>query len=47
MVGETNFQQEESKLMGVVKHFVEQFDTVAKFNDPKGVYAHCLACEVK
>ncbi|GAB5382579.1 MAG: signal peptide peptidase SppA [Aliiglaciecola sp.] len=44
--GKASFAQSDSKLMGLVKQLVNEFDAVAKFNDPKGVYAHCLGCEI-
>lgn len=46
IVGKATFAQSDSKLVGLVKQLVKEFDAVAKFNDPKGVYAHCLACEL-
>ncbi len=46
VVGKATFAQSDSKLISLVKQLVKDFDSVAKFNDPKGVYAHCLACEL-
>jgi len=46
MFGKASFAQSDSRLMGLVKQLVKEFDSVAKFNDPKGVYAHCLTCEI-
>lgn len=46
MLGKTTFAQSDGRLMGLVKHLVKEFDSVARFNDPKGVYAHCIACEL-
>lgn len=44
--GKASFAQSDSKLIGLVKQLVGEFDAVAKFNDPRGIYAHCLACEL-
>lgn len=46
MFGKATFAQSDSRLMSLVKQLVNEFDSVARFNDPKGVYAHCLTCEI-
>ncbi|WP_100657079.1 signal peptide peptidase SppA [Alteromonas flava] len=37
----------ESYAMGLFKQVVMEFDAVARLNDPRGVYAMCVACEIK
>lgn len=44
--GKATFAQSDSRLMSLVQQLVSEFDAVARFNDPKGVYAHCLTCEI-
>ncbi|MFA3792333.1 signal peptide peptidase SppA [Aliiglaciecola sp. SL4] len=45
-IGHGAFAKKESALSGLVKGLVQEVDAVTKLNDPNGVYAHCLACEV-
>ncbi|MEP1446368.1 MAG: signal peptide peptidase SppA [Paraglaciecola sp.] len=33
-------------IMGLVKEITADIEAVSKLNDPKGVYAYCLACEM-
>jgi protease-4 len=41
------FQIEKSStILGLVKEITADLEAVAKLNDPKGVYAYCLACEM-
>lgn len=35
----------DSPLVGLVKQVLKEFDSISKLNDPKGIYAYCLACE--
>lgn len=41
-----HFAGSDSHLMGLVKQLVAEFDSLAQLNDPRGVYAYCLACEI-
>ncbi|MBU2877190.1 MULTISPECIES: signal peptide peptidase SppA [Aliiglaciecola] len=45
-IGHGSFAKKDSALAGFVKQLVEEVDAVTKLNDPNGVYAHCLACEI-
>ncbi|MBT0586568.1 signal peptide peptidase SppA [Alteromonas oceanisediminis] len=36
----------ESYAAGLFKQVVSQFDSIAQLNDPRGVYAMCVACEI-
>ena len=41
------FQIEKSStILSLVKEITADLEAVAKLNDPKGVYAYCLACEM-
>jgi protease-4 len=41
------FELEKSNtLINIVKELTADLEAVAKLNDPKGVYAYCLACEL-
>ena len=37
--------EKSSSILNLVKELTSDFEAVAKLNDPKGVYAYCLACE--
>ncbi|MDM7860591.1 signal peptide peptidase SppA [Alteromonas sp. ASW11-36] len=37
---------EQSYALGLFKEVIEDFDSVARLNDPRGVYAMCIACEI-
>lgn len=41
-----HFADSDSGLMTMVKQLVAEFDAVTQFNDPKGVYAFCMYCEI-
>ncbi|MDO6693671.1 signal peptide peptidase SppA [Aliiglaciecola sp. 3_MG-2023] len=45
-VGHGTFAKKDSVVSGVIKDLLEQVDAVTKLNDPNGIYAHCLVCEV-
>ncbi|GAC14573.1 signal peptide peptidase SppA [Aliiglaciecola lipolytica] len=45
-IGKTTFVKQDSKLAAFVKQLVEDVDAITKLNDPNGIYAHCLACEI-
>lgn len=38
--------KQDSTILNLVKEMVADIEAVAKLNDPKGVYAYCLACEL-
>jgi protease-4 len=38
--------EQSSSLLNIVKELTADLEAVAKLNDPKGVYAYCLACEL-
>jgi protease-4 len=38
--------EKSSTLLNIVKELTADLEAVAKLNDPKGVYAYCLACEL-
>ena len=41
------FEMEKSStILSLVKELTADLEAVAKLNDPKGVYAYCLACEL-
>ena len=41
------FEMEKSStILSLVKELTADIEAVAKLNDPKGVYAYCLACEL-
>lgn len=44
--GKVHFADSDSQLLALVKQLVKEVDTFARFNDPKGVYAFCLECEL-
>jgi protease-4 len=46
MLAKTQFAQSDSKLMSLISQVTEDFDDVAKLNDPRGVYAFCLTCDI-
>ncbi|WP_100640797.1 signal peptide peptidase SppA [Alteromonas facilis] len=43
----TGITATDSFAMGLFKQVVQEFDAMAKLNDPRGVYAMCVACEIK
>ena len=45
-MAKAHFADSDSALVDLVKQLVSEFDAIAKMNDPKGVYAFCLGCEV-
>ncbi len=46
LIGKAQFADSDSQFISLLKTLVKEFDTVTKLNDPKGVYAFCLACEI-
>jgi protease-4 len=38
--------EKSSTILGLVKELTADIEAVSKLNDPKGVYAYCLACEL-
>ena len=46
MLAKTQFAQSDSKLMSLISQVTADFDDVIKLNDPRGVYAFCLTCEI-
>lgn len=46
LFAKAHFAGSDSHLMGLVKQLLAEFETMAKLNDPRGVYAYCLACEI-
>jgi protease-4 len=46
MLAKSQFAQSDSRLLGLVKKLTADFDDFAKLNDPRGVYAFCIACEL-
>ncbi|MDN4503297.1 signal peptide peptidase SppA [Alteromonadaceae bacterium BrNp21-10] len=46
VVGKVGIAQSDSRLMGIVKGLISEFDAMANMNDPRGIYAYCLACEL-
>lgn len=45
-LGKAHFAGSDSALISMVKDLVADFDAVANMNDPLGVYAFCLSCEL-
>ncbi|WP_218354894.1 signal peptide peptidase SppA [Alteromonas lipotrueiana] len=43
----TQFSQNNSPLMGMVKNVLAEYESVNKLNDPMGVYIMCLQCKVQ
>ncbi|MFT4993229.1 MAG: protease-4 [Paraglaciecola sp.] len=41
-----HFADSDSALIGMIKQLTADFEAVVKLNDPRGVYAYCLACEL-
>lgn len=41
-----HFANSDSALIGMIKQLTHEFDAVVKLNDPRGVYAYCIACEL-
>jgi protease-4 len=41
-----HFASSDSALIGMIKQLTHEFEAVAKLNDPRGVYAYCIACEL-
>ena len=41
-----HFADSDSKLVGIVKQLLSEFEAIAKLDDPRGVYAFCLTCEI-
>lgn len=37
--------ENETRLMGLVKQLVQDYDEITKLNDPMGMYAYCFFCE--
>ncbi len=46
LVGEAPEIKTKSHFKSFVNSLIAEFDTMAEFNDPQGVYARCLACEL-
>jgi len=46
MLAKTQFAQSDSKLISLINKVTADFDNVAKLNDPRGVYAFCLTCDI-
>ena len=38
--------EKSSTILSLVKEITADLEAVAKLNDPKGVYAYCLPCEI-
>ena len=45
-MAKAHFADSDSALVSLVKQLVSEFDAIAKMNDPKGIYAFCIACDV-
>lgn len=45
-LAKAHFANSDSALIGMVKQLVSEFEAIAQLNDPRGVYAFCLACNV-
>ena len=41
-----HFADSDSGLMSMVKQLLADFEAVTKLNDPKGIYAFCIYCEI-
>ena len=46
VLAKTQFAQSDSKLISLISKVTAGFDNVAKLNDPRGVYAFCLTCDI-
>lgn len=46
LVEGSGISYEQSYALGLFKDVIEDFDSVARLNDPRGVYAMCVACEI-
>ena len=46
MLSGTGIQATDSAAMGLFKQVISEFDSIAQLNDPRGVYAMCVACEI-
>ena len=46
MLAQTQFAQSDSKLISLISKVTADFDNVVKLNDPRGVYAFCLTCDI-
>jgi len=38
--------ESDGKLVGIIKQLLSEFEAIAKLDDPRGVYAFCLTCEI-
>ncbi|WP_166425165.1 signal peptide peptidase SppA [Paraglaciecola sp. 20A4] len=46
VLAKTQFAQSDGKLMSLISKVTADFDNVVKLNDPRGVYAFCLTCDI-
>tara|TARA_R110002153_G_scaffold120904_5_gene266233 strand:- start:33583 stop:35442 length:1860 start_codon:yes stop_codon:yes gene_type:complete len=46
VLAKTQFAQSDSKLISLISKVTAGFDNVVKLNDPRGVYAFCLTCDI-
>lgn len=46
IVGDMGIESNDSYAMGLFKDVMTELDSMAKLNDPRGVYAMCMACEI-
>lgn len=44
--GKVHFAESDSTLVSMVKQLLADFESVARLNDPRGVYAFCIDCEI-
>ena len=47
LVADSGIAESESYATGLFKQVLAEFDSVAKLNDPRGIYALCVACELE
>lgn len=47
LVAGSGITQSDSYASGLFKQVLSEFDSVAKLNDPRGIYAMCVACELE